>query len=189
MRFLELRYIAYIKETNQIFDYSERPIVVPVGKGLLYTFLEKALQDVEPGKHYRFEFVKPFGERKDELIKIIPLSEFIRRGIRPSPGLIVNVDGRKGIILSISGGRVIVDFNHPVAGKDLIYEVEVIREVKDLKDKIKGLLSFLFGVDRENITVNIDNKNIKISINGKELPQEYKDLLRRIIDELKNYNL
>lgn len=189
MRFLELRYVAYIKDTNQIFDYSEKPVIVPVGKGLLYNFLEKALQDVEPGKSYKFVFIKPFGERKDDLIKIIPLSEFVRRGVKPFPGLIVNVDGRRGVVLSISGGRVIVDFNHPVAGKDLVYEIEVIREVKDLKDKIQGLLSFLFGIDREKITVDINDKNIKIIVNGKELPQEYKELLKKIMDELKDYNL
>ena len=189
MRFLELRYVAYIKDTNQIFDYSEKPVIVPVGKGLLYNFLEKVLQDVEPGKSYKFEFIRPFGERKDELIKIIPLSEFVRRNVRPFPGLIVNVDGRRGVVLSISGGRVIVDFNHPVAGKDLIYEIEVIREVKDLKDKIQGVVSFLFGVDKEKITVDINNKDIKILVNGKELPQEYKELLKKIIDELKEYNI
>lgn len=191
MRFLELRYISYIKDINQIFDYTEKPVIVPIGKGILYSFLENVLKDAKPGKTYKYVFIKPFGERKQELIKIIPLSEFAKHNIKPFVGLIVNIDGKRGIVRSISGGRVIVDFNHPVAGKDLVYEVEVIREVKDVKDKIIGTLSFLLGVDKERIEASIDtdNKTFSIKIDGKELADSQKDTLSKILGEIDGYKL
>jgi len=186
MKWLEIKYIGYLKDTNTIVDYTKNPIIVPIGKGILYSFLEKALENVEIGKTYVFNFIKPFGERKDELIKIIPLSEFIKRNIRPFPGLIVNVNGVRGVVRSVSGGRVIVDFNHPLAGKDLVYEIDVIREVNSLEEKIKGLLEFLFGISREKISVNIENNKIKVAIDNNPLIDEQKEILKKYIEELKD---
>jgi len=187
MRYLEIKYKAVVKDTNSVFDLSEKPKVVPLGAGLLHDFVEKALEKVKPGKTYKFEFEKPFGDRDENKIKLVPLSEFTRRKIKPIPGLIVKIDGKRGIIRSVSGGRVTVDFNHPLAGKDLYYEVEVIKEVTDLEDKIKGLIEFLFEIDRENIEVQITDKKIRIKVLGKDLPERHWELLEKYIPELKDY--
>jgi len=189
MRYLEIKYRAYIKDTMQLFDISEKPRIVPVGAGLIYEFVEKALEKVKPGKDYKFEFEKPFGERRESMIKLVPLQEFTKRGIKPFPGLVVNIDGKKGIIRSVSGGRVTVDFNHPLAGKDLYYEIEVIREVTELEDKIKGLIEFLFSVDRSSIDVSVQNKEIEIKVFGNPLPDRHIEVLKKYIPELKDYEL
>jgi FKBP-type peptidyl-prolyl cis-trans isomerase 2 len=47
----------------------------------------------------------------------------------PYPGMIVSVNRLRGKVLSVSGGRVRVDFNHPLAGKTLRFDVEVV-EIK-----------------------------------------------------------
>jgi len=189
MKWLEIKYIGYIKDTNTIIDYTKNPVVVPIGKGVLYSFLEKALENVEIGKTYVFTFVRPFGERRDDLIKIIPLSEFVKRNIKPFPGLIVNVDGIRGTVRSVSGGRVIVDFNHPLAGKDLIYEIDVIREVDKLEDKIRGFIEFLFGISKDKVAIDIEGTKMKITVDNNPLIDEQKEILKNYIDELKNYEI
>ncbi|EFK97351.1 peptidylprolyl isomerase FKBP-type, partial [sediment metagenome] len=45
----------------------------------------------------------------------------LKDSIRPMPGLPVNIDGMYGIIRTVAGGRVIVDFNHPLSGKEIVY--------------------------------------------------------------------
>ena len=55
-------------------------------------------------------------------------------------GLQVNIDGNVGMVKSVSGGRTLVDFNHPLAGKNLVYEMKVFEKIKDARKKIGSIL-------------------------------------------------
>ncbi|MCQ4335422.1 MAG: peptidylprolyl isomerase, partial [Sulfolobaceae archaeon] len=70
-------------------------------------------------------------------------------------------DGSRGIVRSISGGRVVVDFNHPLAGKTLIYRVKVVKLLKDEESKFRALLERWFGKKTSEL--------IRFTINGKEV--------------------
>ncbi|RDD52708.1 hypothetical protein BA065_00310 [Nanoarchaeota archaeon NZ13-N] len=189
MRWLKLRYVLYVKDTKEVIDSSDDYIIIPIGKDILLKEIEKNLENAEIGKVYDFILKKPYGDRKEENIKIIPINEFNKRGITPKPGLIIDADGMKGIIRNINSGRVIVDFNHPLAGKDLVYRVELVEEVKGLEDKIKGILNFFYRIPFDKINVTIEDKNIKISIKEGNLPDKYKETLTNYIEELKNYKI
>jgi FKBP-type peptidyl-prolyl cis-trans isomerase 2 len=56
----------------------------------------------------------------------------------------LNLDGMIAKILSVSGGRVITDFNNPLAGKDIEYEFTIKKKVTDEKEKINALQDFFF---------------------------------------------
>ena len=43
---------------------------------------------------------------------------FIQQKINPIPGVMFNFDGRIAKVLTVSGGRVMIDFNNPIAGKN-----------------------------------------------------------------------
>ena len=62
----------------------------------------------------------------------------------PEKGMTFNFDGRIAKIISVSGGRVMTDFNNPLAGKTVIYKIKIKRKVDDLDEKIKALMDFLF---------------------------------------------
>jgi FKBP-type peptidyl-prolyl cis-trans isomerase 2 len=96
-----------------------------------------------------------------------------------------------GIIRSVNSGRVIIDFNHPYAGKDLLYVIKLNREVTDLKEKILGILSITYNISKNSIDVNIDENNKKISINVKDLnlSKEQKEIIKNFIPEVKDYNI
>ncbi|MFS6939009.1 hypothetical protein ACDX33_11095, partial [Neisseria animaloris] len=70
-----------------------------------------------------------FGKRQVNLIKLVPTNIFTKQNMTPVPGLHVNLDGIYGVIRSVSGGRTIVDFNHPLSSHDLVYEVDIKRIV------------------------------------------------------------
>ena len=71
---------------------------------------------------------------------MIPLSKFKEHNIVPVPGLQINIDGMLGIVKAVSGGRITIDFNHPLASRNVFYEIKVNRIVNDLKEKIESFL-------------------------------------------------
>ena len=82
----------------------------------------------------------------------------------------LNFDGKMGKVLSVSGGRVLVDFNHPLAGKEIIYEINVKRIVQNIDEKIKSFNSFIFKQDLKFSVVQ-DNKKVIY-----EIPESDKQL-------------
>ncbi len=58
--------------------------------------------------------------------------------MNPVPGMKISSNGSTGKILTVNGGRVKVDFNHELAGKDLIYDVEVTEIIDDVEEKLKA---------------------------------------------------
>ena len=86
----------------------------------------------------------------------------------PKVGEIVEINGMLATIRNITGGRVIVDFNHPLAGKTLIYEVKIVKKIDDPLEKIKYLLHRrIKPVAPEKFGVKIVNGTLRI-----EMPKE-----------------
>ncbi len=155
--FVELKYTGYVN--GEIFDSNieedlreitdkAKPVetIVVVGKGMLVPGLDKAIEGKEVGKTYEIDipYKEAFGERKKELVKIISLSAFTNKNITPKPGMMLALDNALVKILSVSGARVTVDFNNPLAGKDLEYKFTIIRKVIEIDKKAKALFEVLF---------------------------------------------
>lgn len=197
--FVELDYIGRIRTTNVIFDLTNpliakkegiklkvKPIRIIVGRKQVIPGLDRALI----GKKANVKFivnVNPdhgFGKRVAKLIKLVPLREFKRRKINPYPGLRINVDGLAATILSRSGGRILVDFNHPLSGKDLKYTVTIKKIIKDPKEKV-NIIVRLF-----NISAKIEFKDKKVVlITKKPLPDPIKKEVSSQIKKYTNYEL
>jgi len=183
---IRLHYTGKVKETGEIFDttseevakeagiYSEKgiygPVPIAVGAGHVLKGLDEQLEGLEVGKKY--EIIVPpekgFGKRDPKLIKTFTLGQFRRQGIYPFPGMPVEIEtesGRKlkGKVLTVSGGRVRVDFNHPYAGKHLIYEVEIIEKIEDPIEKVKALIELRMPmVDTEKVIIEVGEKDVTV---------------------------
>ena len=183
---IRLHYTGKVKETGEIFDttyedvakeagiYSEKgiygPVPIAVGAGHVLKGLDEQLEGLEVGKKY--EIIVPpekgFGKRDPKLIKTFTLGQFRRQGIYPFPGMPIEIEtesGRKlkGKILTVSGGRVRVDFNHPYAGKHLIYEVEVVEKIEDPIEKVKALIELRMPmVDTEKVIIEVGEKDVTV---------------------------
>jgi FKBP-type peptidyl-prolyl cis-trans isomerase 2 len=135
------------KEAEKIdLKIEEKPLVVCIGEEMVVKGFDKELEGKELGKKYKIKLTpeNSFGKRNAALIKIIPNSVFKEKNINPVSGLMLNLDGMIAKILSVSGGRVITDFNNPLAGKDIEYEFTIKKKVTDEKEKINALQDFFF---------------------------------------------
>jgi peptidylprolyl isomerase len=181
--FLLVEYTARVKETGEIIDttsadvakeakiYSEgevyEPMLVILGEHRVIKGLEEELYKMEPGVEKEVEIPpeKAYGRRDPSKVKIMSVREFRRANIEPRPGKIVEVNGLPAVIKSVSGGRVVVDFNHPLAGKTLIYKVKVVGVVEDDAEKIKHLLHRrMKQIPLDEFDVEIDRETGKVTI-------------------------
>lgn len=164
--FVEIDFTARVKEANSVFDTtlldeaekagllhdaSEKSRFVPlricIGQGMLLPGLDKALEGKDFQKWHEVEIPpkEAFGERDAKLVKIIPLRIFREKGIMPMPGMMLNLDGMLVRIASVSSGRVITDFNNPLAGRAVVYRFKINKAIEDAAEKLKILAGFLLG--------------------------------------------
>ena len=190
---VRLHYIGKVKETGEIFDttheevakeagiYSEKgiygPVPIAIGAGHVLKGLDEQLEGLEVGKKYIIEVSpeKAFGRRDPRLIKTFTLGQFRRQGIMPFPGLEVEIETEsgkklKGRVLSVSSGRVRVDFNHPLAGKTIVYEVEIVEKIEDPLEKVKALIELrLPMVDLSKVKIEVGEKDVKVDFSDVEI--------------------
>jgi len=131
-----------------IFDKKRKyePMVIVVGEGDVLKGLDDALKEMKLGDEKKV-LVKPadgWGERKPESVRVVPLQQFKKEKMQPFPGLVVELNGMRGKVQTVSGGRVRVDFNHPLAGKDLEYELKVEKELTVPKKQVEELYKKYF---------------------------------------------
>ncbi|MEM0359900.1 MAG: FKBP-type peptidyl-prolyl cis-trans isomerase, partial [Candidatus Diapherotrites archaeon] len=119
-----------------------RPAIAIIGEHDFFPKIEEAIQNSEPGKKISLELEPKdaFGERNPEFLRMVPLKEFKEQKIMPFPGMPVEINNMQGRVQTVSGGRVRVDFNHPLAGKKVKYEIEVKEIVKEKNEKIKAFM-------------------------------------------------
>jgi len=121
-------------ETGEIIlkTEDEKPLGITIGEGTIPPTIEKALIDMKEGesKTLTLEPNEAFGPRLDKLIIDLPRDGFTQDAdiIVGSKVAINSSDGRKftGIVLEIKDENITVDFNHPLAGKNLIFTVTVV---------------------------------------------------------------
>ncbi len=149
--FIKIEFLGK-KATGEIFDTNNEekakeanihdekakygPSLVVLGKGEIIKGLEKALTEMEVGESKTVE-VEPedaFGLKKQELIRVMPLSEFRKQDINPYPGMPLQLDNMTATVKSVTSGRVMVDMNHPLAGQKLVYDIK-LNEIVDGTDK------------------------------------------------------
>ena len=110
----------------------------------------------------------------------MPTKEFTKQKIQPMPGMQLNLDGFMGRIISVTGGRTLVDFNNPLAGKDLVYEVEIKRKITDKKEQLQGFLNILF----KDAKVELKEDEAFIEVENMDENMK-KELEKEIIDRIK----
>jgi FKBP-type peptidyl-prolyl cis-trans isomerase 2 len=156
--FIKLQYTGKVQETDEIFDTTDEkvaeeaglhvenklygPIPIIVGGDHVLKAMDDALIGLEEGEEKNLDITpeEGFGVRDPNLMQLIPMSEFRKQGIKPQIGLNITLEGKTGKIRSVSGGRIRVDFNHELAGKNLNYQIKVGEIITDDEDKVKSLI-------------------------------------------------
>lgn len=172
--FVQLEFLARNLSNNEVFDTNikseaeklkldikDKPLIVCIGEGMVVKGLDKALEGKEIGKKYSIKLFpdEAFGKRHKELVRLLPMKIFEQQKVYPQPGMVFALDNNLVKIVSVSGGRVLVDFNNPLAGKEIEYEFTIKKIIEDNKEKASALINALIGFD---IPFELDEKNKKI---------------------------
>ena len=183
--FVELEFVGRL-EDGKIFDLNRKDIakeegittpldqvIVCVGEGDVVEGLDESFVEKEVGKEYHVDIPceKAFGKKDAKLFQLLSASKFKDQEVRPYPGLQINVDGMTGTVKTVSGGRIMVDFNHPLSGRDLKYDIKVLKVVEDVNQKIEFSLKVLLGN-----APKFEFKEGKLVVKA-EYPDEIKTLL------------
>jgi FKBP-type peptidyl-prolyl cis-trans isomerase SlyD len=196
--FIEIEYTAKTKNDGIIFDTTDEkiakenkldqentpygPIIICIGQNQVIAGLDKDLEGKEAGKEYTITLQPEdaFGKKSAKLVQLIGTRKFIEQQIAPQPGLQVNIDGMMVTIKTVSGGRVLVDFNHPLSGKVIEYSLKINRKVEDDLEKLKGYLKLGTGIKEIKAEIKEGKARVELPM---ELEKEIKeDLSRHIIE-------
>ena len=205
--FVEIDFVGRIKETGQIFDLTDEkvaeenhltphhheghpshfePLVFCVGEGEVVKGLDQAIQGKEVGQRYVVE-VPPedgFGKKDAKLMKLVPTNLFRKQNIAPMPGLQVNIDTMMGTIRTVTGGRTLVDFNHPLAGRLLVYEVTIRRKLTTEEEKVKAFLKLHMRIKPDEIDIKDHQIVVKQEVPAtvqKEVMEKMKNVIPSIM--------
>jgi peptidylprolyl isomerase len=181
--FIFTDYVARVKETGDVFDttiedvakkeklYKEgeiyEPKLVTVGEGWVLKALDESLATLELHKATPIEIPpeKAFGNRDPEKVRLMPLRRLTAKGITPQLGMRVEIDGKLAVVRTIGAGRVQLDFNPPLAGKTIIYEVTVQKKIESNKEKINALIHRRIPVvDITKFATKIGKSSVKINV-------------------------
>ncbi len=111
---------------------SGKPVLLRLGDGSLSPELERQLQPLAVGDKHHFTLMAQdaYGHAVPDLIQYFSLRDFTTTGV-PTPGAILlftAMDGSEmpGVVKEIAGDSVTVDFNHPLAGQAITFDLEVL---------------------------------------------------------------
>lgn len=198
--FIELEYTARLKDDNSVFDTTSEetakkegiyekehkfgPVIICLGQGQLVKGLDTGIIGKDVGKYtISLGPEQAFGKKSAKMLQMVNTNVFLKQKLRPFPGLQVNIDGIMGTIRTVTGGRTIVDFNHPLAGKDVVYEIEIKRQVTEQPEQLKAFLSTTLGVDKDKIGITIAEGKAAVVL-PEELPKAAADSLKDRIMEI-----
>jgi len=183
--FVYIEYVGRIKDTGEIFDLTDEgiakkekifdpnvkygPVPVIIDSEFVLKGLNDALKEMKVGEKKKVDIPpeKGFGQRSPDLIKLVPETIFKERDMEARPGSFVNINNIRGRIVSVDGGRVKVDFNHPLAGKMLEYELKINKKIEDKKDKIESIACYFTGLDKEDLEAVLNEKEVEVKVKNK----------------------
>ena len=170
-------------ETDEVFDTTDEelakeegihdenktygPKLVVVGEGYVLKGLDDRLPGLKLGETAEVEIPseEAFGERSPENVRTLPYRNLRSKGVNPVVGQQIELDGRSAMVRSVGAGRVQLDYNHPLAGRKIVYHVKATERYEGDEDKIRSLIGRRFlGVDLDKFKLKKLKKKVRIQI-------------------------
>ncbi len=129
---VSIHYIGTL-DNGHIFDSadSDNPLSFTIGQGEIFPALEQAVTGMQVGSAANIEIkaADAYGPRRDENLLRLPRSQFpAQRKIRAGEKVcLAFADGEERImhIIKLNEGEVTLDGNHPLAGRDLTFALQL----------------------------------------------------------------
>ena len=130
---VELHFSLKLADTGELVDstFEKKPAKLVIGDGNLPAAFEAVIHGMKAGER-KVERIEPkdgFGRHNPSNVQRIPKDQF-DPSVELSEGLVVSFQDKAksellGVVVTIDDTMVTVDFNHPLAGRDLEFEVEI----------------------------------------------------------------
>ena len=134
---VELHFSLKLADTGELVDstFEKKPAELVIGDGNLPAAFEAVIHGMRAGER-KIERIEPkdgFGQHNPSNVQRIPKDQF-DPSVELSEGLVVSFQDKDkselpGVVSTIDDTMVTVDFNHPLAGLDLEFEVEILSVV------------------------------------------------------------
>lgn len=199
--FFRIRYTGKVKRTERIFDttdkekakkediYNEKfnygPRVI-TDKEEMVEGVMKALEEMDEDEERTLELPpeKAYGERNPSKIEMVPKKDFEDTKVNPIPGLRVILDGEPAKIQTVSGGRVRVDFNNPLAGKDLEYDVELIEKIQEDEEKAVSLSEKLLDLEEDEVEAEEEENKVMVKVPENTIEEDEEEIRGKLKEEI-----
>ena len=116
-----------VVDTNK----GQAPLEFIAGKGQIIPGLEKEVENMEVGeeKTVVVKADEAYGQRNEELVETLLRSQF--EGIDLQKGMTLYGQAQDGQVIAVTvkdfdDEKVVIDYNHPLAGEDLTFDVKVV---------------------------------------------------------------
>jgi peptidylprolyl isomerase len=120
---------------GSVFDSSEgrAPLEFRIGDGVVIDGFEEGVTGLEPGGKRTVEIApeNAYGPRIEDLVQQVEAEAFAEEPIVDFEVQLIGPEGETmlGRITAIEGDSVTLDFNHPLAGKTLVFDIELVEVV------------------------------------------------------------
>lgn len=203
--FILVDFIAKVKETGEVFDTTKKeeaekagifregavyePMLVIVGEGWVLPGLDEQLPRLKVGKEAMVEVPpeKGTGLRDPSKVKLLPIRYF--KDTIPRPGMTVEVDGKLAVVRAVGAGRVQIDFNPPLAGKTLVYDIIVRGVLRTDLEKMEALIHRRCPtIGKKEFKVHLTENKVTIEVPEKALSLEgFQYIKRGIASDIHRY--
>ena len=178
--------VSSVEDAKKAGIYDEKkeqqgfyaPEFVIVGKpGFLNEGLTETIKEMNyfQKKSVRIPPTKAFGKRDPQKIERIGIAKFrkLNNGKNPELGQefvkqTQQGQTQRGTVIRITQGKVVVDYNHPLAGQSIDYNLEIIDKIEDFNEKIEYFMTSK-GIPQQSVAefksnYNKDDKSIEFTI-------------------------
>ena len=120
---------------GSVFDatFDREPLQFTIGGGQIIQGLEEAVVGMNPGdsKTTELPVEKGFGPHREDLVVVVAKSKLADLDLEPKVGELVSIPQSDGppvdaTVAEVTESEVTVDFNHPLAGKDLSFDIKLV---------------------------------------------------------------
>lgn len=175
--FIRLNYTGRM-DNGKVFDTTEEEVakaenvytpqglyggdVIVIGYGHTIAGLDKELEGKDVGAEGEVKIAPEdaFGMPKEELIQSVSTSKF--KDGKAQIGMVIESDGRQGVVTKVIGRRATIDFNSPLAGQTVTYSYKVEAVLDTPEEKIRGLFALYTGIQDADVKINGDVADIEI---------------------------
>jgi len=141
-RVVQFHYTVSEQGQEPVETSKERePLAILAGHGNIIPGLDKALEGHVAGDSFGVDVpaAEAYGERRDGLTQRVPKKHFNEQKLAPGMQVVLNTNfGPRAVTIQKVGMSVVdVDLNHPMAGKDLHFDIEIVDVREASKEEIE----------------------------------------------------